>query len=514
MDGKQNLLELWDYVSLTGLVILSSLIGLYHIYTARKSKISQDFIGTNRELGCFPIILSIIATFYSAIAMLGIPQETYSNGISFLMVVLAFIIPVPIGCLFYLPIFYNLNRMSIFEGGIKAVVWADVTQCLVMITVVAIIIIKGTFDVGGIKVIWEKLKAGKRDELLIWNSSPNSQYSIWTMTIGASVYFLSSIFVNQSYMQRYLSIKTLKQAQLTMVGGSFGILIGQIVFPISGLIMYAHYHLCDPLLSQQISRSDQMMALFGVRTLSFCRGLPGVFVAGILCACLSTMSSMLNSLTAVTLSDYIKPFKPHLSDQKSIQLSKILTIIYGVICIGQVAFIEKAGGVLRAVFSIYGLTGGPVLTLFTIGMLFPKVNSKIALISFFSSLIVPCCAWLGNIFTSPQLNHAPYSIESCTNFTYNIVLSNKTHKMCVHKESNSTLVFHSFVLVCFLELGYRTSNSADSYQIKYDSYDLQQIINSRVIIDSKKVQQVDPSLLFSFVRKIRQQKGSANQNCS
>ncbi|GAB6032202.1 hypothetical protein CHUAL_010846 [Chamberlinius hualienensis] len=410
-------LQLWDYVSFSCLVTLSSMFGIYHIYKARNAKATREFLVTSKDIGILPLIVSLVATYYSAISLLGTPLETYFNGPSFMTVAFAFIVNAAIGSLVFIPVFYKLNGISIFEGGFKAVVWADVAQCSVMLFVLLFVIIKGVINVGGLTVIWERLKAGKRDEIIILSSSSNSQYTLWTMTIGVSFHLLSFLVINQSLMQRYLSNKSLRNAQISMASGNIGMVFGILLLAAIGLLMYANYYLCDPLISGDIKKSDQLLAFFAVETLSFCQGLPGVFVAGILCATLSTLSSTLNSLSAVTLSDYIKPFKPDLTDAATLKLSKILVIFYGGLCIALVALAELMGNVARASYSIYGLTGGPVLTLFTIGMLLPWANSKNALISAGLSAIIPWWAWLGNCFTTPPIPHAPFSIEGCLNTT-------------------------------------------------------------------------------------------------
>lgn len=52
--------------------------------------------------------------------------------------------------------------------------------------------------------------------------------------------------------------------------------------------------------------SPQIMPLFVVDVMSNIPGLPGIFVAGIFSASLSTVSAAVNSLAAVKLEDYIK----------------------------------------------------------------------------------------------------------------------------------------------------------------------------------------------------------------
>lgn len=75
----------------------------------------------------------------------------------------------------------------------------------------------------------------------------------------------------------------------------------------AGLAIYAKYHNCDPLTSKQISSNDQLMPFYVMETLSRYPGVPGIFVAGIFSAGLSTISATMNSLAAVVLEDYIRP---------------------------------------------------------------------------------------------------------------------------------------------------------------------------------------------------------------
>ena len=49
-------------------------------------------------------------------------------------------------------------------GGIKAVIWTDVIQIVIMYGVMALIMIKGTFNVGGLGVVWERNWNGERLE--------------------------------------------------------------------------------------------------------------------------------------------------------------------------------------------------------------------------------------------------------------------------------------------------------------------------------------------------------------
>ncbi len=54
-------------------------------------------------------------------------------------------------------------------GGIKAVLWTDVFQSLLMFAAMIIIIIKGTLDVGGVDVVWQRALEGQRIQFFKYN---------------------------------------------------------------------------------------------------------------------------------------------------------------------------------------------------------------------------------------------------------------------------------------------------------------------------------------------------------
>jgi solute carrier family 5 (sodium-coupled monocarboxylate transporter), member 8/12 len=65
--------------------------------------------------------------------------------------------------------------------------------------------------------------------------------------------------------------------------------------------MFAFYAGCDPVTARRIDRADQLLPLIVVDTMAKVPGLSGFFVAGIFSGSLSTVSSAINSLAAVTL---------------------------------------------------------------------------------------------------------------------------------------------------------------------------------------------------------------------
>ncbi|GBO31786.1 hypothetical protein AVEN_6140-1 [Araneus ventricosus] len=53
-------------------------------------------------------------------------------------------------------------------GGIKAVVWTDFFQALMMYGSILVIVVKGTIDLGGFDVVWQRNFEGERIEFWRW----------------------------------------------------------------------------------------------------------------------------------------------------------------------------------------------------------------------------------------------------------------------------------------------------------------------------------------------------------
>ena len=112
--------------------------------------------------------------------------------------------------------------------------------------------------------------------------------------------------VNQTQVQRYLTVKDLKRAQ-TALWLNWPILTClSLSTSFSGLAIYSKYAACDPVKAKVINSPDQLMPLYVVDTMGDIPGLSGLFVAGIFSASLSTVSAAVNSLAAVTIEDYYK----------------------------------------------------------------------------------------------------------------------------------------------------------------------------------------------------------------
>lgn len=234
--------------------------------------------------------------------------------------------------------------------------------------------------------------------LFSFSLDPTVRHTWWSLVIGGGFTYLSLYAVNQVQVQRLLTVKSLEKAQLALWLNWPILTFLSLSTSFSGLCIYWYYRTCDPVEDGYISQRDQVMPLFVVDAMGHLKGLPGLFVSGIFSACLSSISSAVNSLAAVFLEDYIKPLyqcvknKP-LDESHSSWISKVIALVAGVICIG-VAFLAKnMGGVLQASLTIFGVIGGPLFGLFTLGMCTVRGNQRGAISGVLLGLAFT--AWIG-----------------------------------------------------------------------------------------------------------------------
>lgn len=116
-----------------------------------------------------------------------------------------------------------------------------------------------------------------------------------------------------------------------------------------------------------------------MQTLGEFPGLPGVFVAGVFSAALSSLSTGLNSISAVILEDFFKVFisKP-LTDRQIAIIMRLVVLIFGALCVGLVFVVEQLGTVLQLSITLSSLANGPLLGIFTSGVMIPWIEGTVS----------------------------------------------------------------------------------------------------------------------------------------
>ncbi|XP_072945603.1 sodium-coupled monocarboxylate transporter 1-like [Epargyreus clarus] len=474
-----------DYVVFVFMLAISALVGVYWGFM-KKQTTQNDYLLGGRNMKVVPVSMSLVASFVSGITLLGSPTEVYMHGTQYGFIIIGIFLMSIVMTQVYLPVFHELkitsnyeylsmrfdNRVRLFgsilfaftligwlpiviyvpalafnqvtgvdihiitpivclvcifytsAGGLQAVVWTDVIQITVMFGAMALVAVKGTIDVGGFSAVWRRNMDSGRIEAPNWDPNPTARHTIWNLVIGGLIYWLQANSVNQTMVQRYLALPTLRGAKWAVLLFCIGISVLYCFCLYCGLLIYARFHDCDPLQTKLAKAKDQLLPLLVMDVLGDIPGLPGVFVAGIFSAALSSLSTSLNSMSAVVLEDFYKPFyKRPLTDKQTGWLLKGVVILLGVLCLGLVFVVEKMGTILQLTMTLEAMTMGPQLGVFSMGILMPWIDATGALVGGISGLVVMSvwCLTAQLAIARGQIvhPHKSLSIDGCKyNFTY------------------------------------------------------------------------------------------------
>jgi len=117
-------------------------------------------------------------------------------------------------------------------------------------------------------------------------------------------------------------------------------------------------------------------------------GLPGLFIAAIYAASMSTISAGINSLTSASLVDFYQRLwrNPDLAERNQLRLARVLTFTYGALVIALAFLVERLGTLLEATNKVISLIGGPLIGLFLLGMVLARTTARGAVVGWAAGL--------------------------------------------------------------------------------------------------------------------------------
>ncbi|XP_063914114.1 sodium-coupled monocarboxylate transporter 2-like isoform X2 [Zophobas morio] len=452
----------------------------HKLYKKRKREDLKDYLTANRNLKPFPVAMSLIASYVSGVTMLGTPAEIYNFGAQYWIIVVAMTASGAVVAFIYLPVFTKLRVSSSYEylelrfsrhlrtiasifflideilflptliyipslafsqvsgidhhligiiacavcvfytilGGLRAVVYTDTWQTAIMFVADVVIVIHGVVAVGGFKPIIDIGLEGNRIQAIDFYPSMYTRYNIYVMWIGGFMYWTAFNSVNQTMVQRYLSLPNDKQAKCSVALFTFGVVFFISMCCFAGLLVYTYYHDCDPLTSERIATSDQILPLFVVESAGHLSGMPGLFVAGVFGAGLSSLSVVLNSSSVVILEDLLQgAFRIEIKEERARLISKFIVLGVGIVAYSMVFVIEQLGGIFQVATTLTAINAGTMFGLFSLGMLIPFTNTKGAIVGSISGYIMACIVAFGsNYATTTGLvvaHKLPVSVDGC-----------------------------------------------------------------------------------------------------
>lgn len=104
-----------DYAIFVLLLVASAGIGLFHAFSGGRQSTTREFLLADRSMSCLPVSLSLLATFQSAVAILGAPAEIYAYGTQYWFLGCSYFLGLLIPAHIFIPVFYRLRLSSAYQ---------------------------------------------------------------------------------------------------------------------------------------------------------------------------------------------------------------------------------------------------------------------------------------------------------------------------------------------------------------------------------------------------------------
>jgi len=291
-----------------------------------------------------------------------------------------------------IPFWYGAIGIVVFTGiytvigGLKAVIYTETLQTVVLIFGSVVITYLGLHEVGGWSQLRETVKAVSPDHFNMWRPINDPQFPWTGLLIGGTIVGIWYWCTDQYIVQRTLAANNITIARRGAIFGAYLKLLPILIFLVPGIIAFA-LTLQQPEVFQ-ISKADRAFPML-VKTL-LPVGLKGLVAGGLMAALMSSLASVFNSCSTIFTIDIYKKIRPDRSEESLIRIGKIATAIIVLLGIIWIPIMEKIGGgvMYQYLQNVQSYIAPPVTAVFLLGIIWKRVTSDAAITTLISGLIL------------------------------------------------------------------------------------------------------------------------------
>jgi SSS family solute:Na+ symporter len=445
-------------------------ITLFGLRFRKKQRSLRDYFLAGRDIPWWAIALSIVAAETSTLTIISIPGLAYDTNLTFLQVVMGYVLGRIVISLVLLPHYFRgdlytayelierrfgrglrsltaglflltraaaegvrvyavsivvsialgtgevtsiaiitaLTVIYTFEGGLAAVIWTDVVQTAIYVggTLVGLITILHLVPGGWAAIHAAAAGAGKL-QVFNFSTSFSIPYTFWAGIIGGTFLTTASHGTDQLIVQRLLAARGRKQAVTALLSSGVAVFFQFALFLLVGIMLWAYYRVP----SASFVRADRIYPTFIVTHMP--HGISGLLIAAILAAAMSNLSAALNALSSSAILDFYVKFRPQADEKKKMRLSRLATVAWALLLFAlAVIALHKVGRVVEVGLQIASVAYGALLGVFLLGVLTRRANQRGAMAGMLFGFVTELYLWL---FT-----HVPWTwwvvIGTCVTF--------------------------------------------------------------------------------------------------
>ena len=289
-----------------------------------------------------------------------------------------------------IPFWYGAIGVVLFTGiytvigGMKAVIYTETLQTIVLILGSIVITYLGLQEVGGWNQLQDTVRAVSPDHFNMWRPMSDPDFPWTGLLIGGTIVGIWYWCTDQYIVQRTLAAHNIKIGRRGAIFGAYLKLLPILIFLIPGIIAFA-LSIQDPEVFS-IEKADRAFPML-VKTL-LPVGLKGLVAGGLMAALMSSLASVFNSCSTIFTIDIYKKLNPKKSERDLLTTGKIATTFIVILGIVWIPIMERIGGgvMYQYLQNVQSYIAPPVTAVFLLGIIWKRVNAQAAISTLIAGL--------------------------------------------------------------------------------------------------------------------------------
>lgn len=273
-----------------------------------------------------------------------------------------------------------LTGIYTITGGMRAVVYTEALQTVVLVIGAGTLTYIGLQSVGGWDGMRQSLEPGY---LNMWRPSTDPDFPWPSLVITSSIVGIWYWCTDQYIVQRVLSAKNIKEGRRGTIFGGFLKLLPVFLFLIPGVVALALKN------RGELSWDSPDQAFAALLMNKMPSGLRGLVAAGLMAALMSSLASVFNSCSTLFTVDVYKKLKPETPEKDLLNIGRWATGVVVILGIAWIPIMQNISGVLYEYLqSVQSYIAPPITVVFLLGIFYKRINSRGALVTLIAGMAI------------------------------------------------------------------------------------------------------------------------------
>ena len=265
-------------------------------------------------------------------------------------------------------------------GGMRAVVYTETLQAILLVVGAAVLTFIGLDKVGG----WGSMVDTLGPEYFnMWRPATDPDFPWPSLFITSTIVGIWYWCTDQYIVQRTLTARNIKEGRRGTIFGALLKLLPVFLFLIPGVIALTLKMRGE----LQWDNPDEAFPVLMSNLLP--SGLRGLVAAGLLAALMSSLASVFNSCSTLFTVDVYKKLRPNTPEKKLVRTGQIATVFVVIIGIIWIPIMANISGVLYEYLqSVQSYIAPPITAVFLLGIFYKRINATGAFYTLVMGIVV------------------------------------------------------------------------------------------------------------------------------